>query len=349
MGYKISVLVPVYGVENYIERCARSLFEQTYPDLEYVFVNDCTRDKSIAVLMAVAKDYPTRESMVRIVNHDKNRGIAGARNTGLSHATGEFVCIVDSDDWLETNALELLARQQQVRDADIVSGNRLIHNRWENMLVKELRYNNKEEMTLQMMRRSRDHYITGRLFRRSLFVDNNLQWNEGLDMAEDRFMMTLLAYHAKTFDVVDAVVYHYDQRNTGSITGNRNAQRHFKNSDQHIGNYLALKRFFEDKEEVYQKGCALCLLVQLKYNVRKALEFASRKEFNKYIGIIDAHQNEVLKSIDWQKNGIKGWGLHSYAWMRLVFLEETGIRFVSKRLRWLFSLATHGKKAEVIG
>ena len=77
---KVSILVPVYGVEQYIEKCARSLFEQTYSDIEYVFVNDCTKDDSIGVLKRVLEKYPQRMQQVRIINHEKNMGLgAGAR------------------------------------------------------------------------------------------------------------------------------------------------------------------------------------------------------------------------------------------------------------------------------
>ena len=112
MSYKVSVLVPVYGVERYIERCARSLFEQTYPNLEYVFVNDCTPDGSVVVLKRLMEEYPERKPFVRIINHERNRGISATRNTALDYASGEFVSFVDSDDWLESNAIELLVKRQ---------------------------------------------------------------------------------------------------------------------------------------------------------------------------------------------------------------------------------------------
>ena len=124
---KVSVLVPVYGVEKYIERCVRSLFEQTYPDLEYVFVNDCTPDNSIEILKKVKEEYPQKKDAVRFVNHAKNRGLAAARNTAYDNVTGDFVTIVDSDDWLELDAVEALVKKQGETCADIVSGNALMY------------------------------------------------------------------------------------------------------------------------------------------------------------------------------------------------------------------------------
>jgi glycosyltransferase involved in cell wall biosynthesis len=89
--YKVSILVPVYGVENYIERCARSLFEQTYENIEFVFVDDCSPDNSIQELEKIIKNYPNRKGQIKIIHHEKNIGLSGARHTAINNATGDFV------------------------------------------------------------------------------------------------------------------------------------------------------------------------------------------------------------------------------------------------------------------
>ena len=92
MQKRVSVCIPVYGVEKYIERCARSLFEQTMTDgIEFIFVNDCTKDNSIEILEKVLEEYPHRKEQVKIIHHEKNRGLVAARNTGLEHATGDYI------------------------------------------------------------------------------------------------------------------------------------------------------------------------------------------------------------------------------------------------------------------
>ena len=83
MNILVSILVPIYNVENFIEKCSVSLFEQTYKNIEYVFVNDCSPDHSIEVLEKVAKNYPNRINSIKIINHDVNKGLAGARNTAI--------------------------------------------------------------------------------------------------------------------------------------------------------------------------------------------------------------------------------------------------------------------------
>ena len=123
---KVSILVPVFGVERFIERCARSLFEQTYPDLEYIFVDDGSIDRSIEILQSVVEEYPTRNAAVHLIKHDHNRGLGAARNTALDNATGEFVYHVDSDDYIDRDTIRLLVAKQKETNADIITGNALI-------------------------------------------------------------------------------------------------------------------------------------------------------------------------------------------------------------------------------
>ena len=117
---KVSMLVPIYGVEKFIERCAVSLFEQTYQNIEYIFVNDCTKDNSVVILKNVMERYPQRKPQVRIIEHEKNKGLAGARNTAVAAATGEFVMHVDSDDYVDKDIVKKTILSQKKVDADIV-------------------------------------------------------------------------------------------------------------------------------------------------------------------------------------------------------------------------------------
>ena len=81
---KVSIIIPIYGVELFIERCAISLFEQTLDDIEYIFVDDCTMDKSVQILQGIIAKYPQRKDNVFIIRHEKNKGLASARKTGLT-------------------------------------------------------------------------------------------------------------------------------------------------------------------------------------------------------------------------------------------------------------------------
>ena len=334
--YKVSIIVPVYGVEHYIERCARSLFEQTYQDLDFVFVNDCTPDRSIELLKEVVKVYPEREDSVKIISHEKNRGIAASRNTGLDHAIGEFVLFVDSDDWLAPGAIELLVNKQLENDADVVSGNRLIHYEDKEELLEERQYKNTEQMILQMMQHTWDHFVTGRLFRRSLFVDYGLRWLDGYDMAEDRYMMTLLPYYSKAFDIVDGTIYHYERENVNAVTKTRDGKKIIRNNKQELGNLLSLEQFFRDKEFVFQKECSRCVMEQLNYYLQASIAYSSKQEFDHVVGLIDNRSDADLDFIGWEKRGVRGWAKHCFGYMVLLRYKNRAIRFIKRHLSAIF-------------
>ncbi len=117
---KVSVIVLIYKVELYIERCARSLFEQTLEDLEYIFVNDCTTDKSMEVLKKIIAQYPNRQEQIQIINLPQNKGAAYAREVGIKAATGEYIIHCDSDDWVDTDMYRLLYEKAKNGNHDIV-------------------------------------------------------------------------------------------------------------------------------------------------------------------------------------------------------------------------------------
>lgn len=117
---KVSVIVPVYGVEKYIERCARSLFEQTLDDIEFLFIDDCTPDKSIDILKQVLEDYPNRKSQIIIHRMETNSGQAAVRKWGMLNATGEYVIHCDSDDWVDVHMYEEMYNKAMGDDADVV-------------------------------------------------------------------------------------------------------------------------------------------------------------------------------------------------------------------------------------
>ena len=97
---KVTIAVPVYGVESYIEKCAISLFEQTYSNLEILFINDNTPDKSIEIIKKTLEKYPHRKNQVRIFNQPVNKGCPTARNLAVQLASGEFIFHVDADDYI---------------------------------------------------------------------------------------------------------------------------------------------------------------------------------------------------------------------------------------------------------
>lgn len=101
---KISIIIPVYNVEQYLRECLDSCINQTLEDIEIVCVDDCSPDNSIKIL----KEYQQKDSRIKIIRHEKNKNLGAARNTGLRNATGEYIWFVDSDDYIDTKACQIL-------------------------------------------------------------------------------------------------------------------------------------------------------------------------------------------------------------------------------------------------
>jgi Glycosyltransferases involved in cell wall biogenesis len=119
---KVSVIIPVYNVSAYIERCLLSVLDQTWQDLEIIVVDDCTPDDSMAIVRRIAQSH-LRGSIIRCFAHEQNRGLSAARNTGIKNVTGEYVYFVDSDDYIPHEAIQLLSYATLEEKVDFVIGN----------------------------------------------------------------------------------------------------------------------------------------------------------------------------------------------------------------------------------
>lgn len=113
---KISVIVPVYNVENYIEKCIESILSQTYTDFELLLINDGSSDKSGSICDA----YMSKDQRIRVF-HKKNAGVSMARNWGIKHSLGDWICFVDSDDWVENSYLEKFIENKELDGYTMVS------------------------------------------------------------------------------------------------------------------------------------------------------------------------------------------------------------------------------------
>ena len=117
---EVSVIIPVYKVEDYIGRCCRGLFSQTLESIEYIFIDDCSPDRSVSVIEDALSDFPSRKPQVRLLRTERNSGQAAVRALGIREATGEYVIHCDSDDWPEPSMYGKLYSKAKEEDADIV-------------------------------------------------------------------------------------------------------------------------------------------------------------------------------------------------------------------------------------
>ena len=313
---KISVIIPVYNSSSFLKDCYGSLKRQTYSNLEYVFVNDCTLDKSIEILRKVVENYPERKANVRIIDHERNRGLAAARNTALDNATGEFVCHVDSDDWMELDAIEKMVRKQRETGADMISGNMFVHTIYGVEEYHEPNYESKKQCILKQMPASLEHNVIRRIIRRSLYEDNHIRAIEGCNMAEDRYQMVQLCWYANSMSSIDEFVYHYDMNRLASYTKPTSWEQRLRGYMQELRNWVGIREFFSDKSEAFFNETTPYMVDCIKKTMKLALKHHDKKHFQELVNIV--HINEdCMRAMGWKTNAM-GNLLQSYPvmWVR---------------------------------
>lgn len=248
----VSILVPVYNVENYIERCARSVFEQTYPNIEYVFVDDCTPDHSIEVLERVMKDYPRRAEHVRIIRFQENKGLATVRNTLVDACQTDWLVHEDSDDWMELDHVETLVRKQQETGADIVCSDLILHSADGTERYSFLESDKKEDYFRLVLKNNDAHFCWGKLIPTSLYRAHNIKIAADCKKAEDMRAIIPLFYYADKIVATHQVGCHYDmtrpQRISTLTEGNIKVKGGWL-----LDTMFVVQGFLADKEEEYVK------------------------------------------------------------------------------------------------
>ena len=218
---KVSVIVPVYGVEQYIERCARSLFEQTLEDIEFIFVDDCTPDKSIEILKNVLEDYPQRKKQVKIERHEKNMGLPIARQSGLKVASGDYIIHCDSDDWVDVTMYEKMYNKAICEHADIAICD-FCHAFEDGHQKIERGLKNPENYLSDMMYSKISWSLWNKIIRKELYEKDIVYpvENVGEDMA---LVLQISRYVSKVVYVRDVFYYYYF--NTTSIMNTYTAEK----------------------------------------------------------------------------------------------------------------------------
>lgn len=257
---KVSIVIPVYKVEKYIAECAKSLFEQTLDDIEYIFVNDCTPDKSIEVLLEVLQQYPNRKQQVKIIHHKKNSGAAMARKNGILSATGEYIIHCDSDDWTDSKMYQTLYQKAKDENLDIVICQYFEKRTDSSTLVSHQLGNNPKSKII-----STPIYcsLCNKLVRRDIIDWNNLLYPNH-HMMEDAVLCAQMFYSAQKVGYVNQPLYYY-RINDDSICHVSTEDGDLKRWNEAYENVKIIERFLKQQQADKQYKNEL---IQSKANVR---------------------------------------------------------------------------------
>lgn len=253
---KVSVIIPIYGVEKYIERCAVSLFEQTLDNIEYIFVNDCTKDCSIEVLKEVIRKYPQRKSQIRIENMPTNSGLAAVRRHGTLLATSDYIIHCDSDDYIDKDMLEKMYNKALITNADIVMVDVYKEFRNKKQLVKAP-YDKDKSKILSSFVRGNSIYQWNKLIKTTLYLEFLSYLKDGYNMSEDYSIIVPLCFKANIIEYVPNTHYHYIQYNSNAITKKKISENEIKGwlySVECIENYITISKIEGYEQDIiYRK------------------------------------------------------------------------------------------------
>ncbi|MFL2100925.1 glycosyltransferase [Desemzia sp. FAM 23991] len=249
----VSVIVPVYNVEDYIEECLDSIIEQTYSHLEIIVVDDGSTDTSNQKIQPY-----TTDNRVKLIEQE-NKGLSGARNSGLKAAVGKYVLFVDSDDYIERTAIEILINQMENQNVDLIrfNGRAFLDNM--NTLIEQNNYNFSHRLeegkiyTIDSYDANRRSFVSPvylYIVRREILGKNHITFYEGI-LHEDEL------FTAQVFLAIDSMMYqnafYYHRRyRENSIMTDQNPKRLNKTIDSYYRIYIELEKLYV-KDEVIKE------------------------------------------------------------------------------------------------
>lgn len=243
----ISVIIPVYNTSAFIERSAKSLFDQTLDDVEFIFVDDCSIDSSYDILKGVIVNYPQRD--IKVIHHETNKGSATARNTGLRNASGTYVTFADSDDYLDKEGLQGVYEVLRNNDVDI-----LICDYCGGDDTKVLVCNQKREWCknnvdyLKVLLSEPSYGSTCNKIYRKTFVDSTGQFFlDGADMWEDLSWNMRLVCMTNKILYSPLCYYHYCWNNPDSLIHQNSEEKRCRKIEQESKNLSVALDVFEQK------------------------------------------------------------------------------------------------------
>ena len=296
----VSVLIPVYQVERYIERCARSVFEQTYHNCEFVFVDDGCTDSSIDLLGKTIDEYPHVKNKVIIIKHEQNKGLSATRNTAINSCHGEFVIHVDSDDWIEPDAISLLVKRQQETDADIVyTKGYYLQKEGITKITCQGWSSEKKALLINLLQDKATISIWSKLIKKSLYIDYGIECDERADYYEDFQVLPRLIYFAKKIACIDDLIYHYNRSNPNSIV--TNISQSISIQKQGILSIHNICNFFQNKDELLYSSVKSFYVRYLYRMLSLNFNNSNKKGYYEFLHLLKRTDRREWQMIGWHR------------------------------------------------
>ena len=286
---KYSFIVPVYNTSKYLDKCLKSLVNQTFNDFEIIIVNDGSTDNSKSIIYNYQKKY----NNIKLINQ-KNQGLSSARNNGVKEASGKYLIFIDSDDYVECNLLKEI--DKEINEVEVL--------RYQVMIEDEDGNNVKifNEKTFDVINGfdafkmlSNYHFVEPAwcyVFKKDYYLDNNFKFEIGV-YHEDYGLIPYVIYKARKVKSISYIGYHYVQR-SGSIMNNSDYKKTVKKAFDMLKQYKTLRLFsknirkknnLDDYYLSYISNCVIVKARELKGRERK-MYVNELKKLNTFNGVL---------------------------------------------------------------
>ena len=250
----ISIIIPVYNVEKYLAKCIDSILSQTFTDWELILIDDGSVDQS----GKICDEYACKDNRIK-VTHKKNEGVSKARNTGITLAKGEYICFIDSDDWIDVNYLQNFKIQEQQCDFYFSGALYDTYDKVYSYKKYVKKYcKNRNEIRDQFFKQDllSNGYPWGKLYKTQIIKDNKLRFNENLTINEDHIFVFQYFSYINTLYITNTAGYHYTVfDNSGrKLSSKINSYEELKAASEQF--YLIinqLKRLWKISQEEYKR------------------------------------------------------------------------------------------------
>lgn len=262
----VSVIIPVYNSEKYLEKCIKSILKQSYKDFEIIIVNDGSTDRSYEI----CEKYAKKSNNIKLFSHN-NRGVSYSRNVGIEKSSGDYLLFVDSDDWLEENAIKILMEKIN-ENVDMVIFNYYINEREIFHIHNDKKL--KSNVALQNLFKSNygRGYLWNKIYKKEIIEKNNLRFDEKIAMCEDLLFNYQYILCVEDVLYIKNSLYHYKY-----VLG---SSSHSKVNERYLSLILAYNKILDLAKETRSYGFILKKYIKVNIRIKQRIYYC--KELKKY-------------------------------------------------------------------
>ena len=249
----VTIIVPVYNVEQYLKKCLDSLVQQDYDKnkIEILVVDDFSKDNSAKII----REYEKKYNFITARYLEKNCGVSHARNVGIKESKGKYIMFCDSDDTYELNAVSIFMKIVKEKNADFVTANYYVTSGNKDIKVNTSNYFSKDMITKEEIVSYMTLTSCSKIIKRNLFIDNDIYYPEDIKRCEELTVIPIVAYMAEKPIAIDDTLYHYYQRKTSASNTNKKLKRmdyiFFNTTYERFEKYIDQNKYAQELEFRY--------------------------------------------------------------------------------------------------